>query len=251
VIPGAALSVALIWITPALSAGQEIPASPAAGANAAAGASPDSGVNADGGAVPGEAVPVTGTLDILSTPPGVSVDIDGTAEGVTPLVGIVLNPGTHHLRLRGAGLKTQEQTIDISAGQSLHVSVTLPALPPESPSFLGTGVDVPVATAILAGTSAVLFGVGLGFGLAANNIQHQAGVNVSPSGVDLGITQAEAVQGKQYAQIANGFYIGAAAALVAAVVVAVVQPRHTEAVSQGSGDKEHASLQSGSTWSSW
>jgi hypothetical protein len=182
----------------------------------------------DGGALDGsmEPAPATGTIDVLSTPPGVAVEIDGAAKGLTPLVGTQLPPGPHRLRLHGPNLKTQEQTVEIQAGQNVRVSLTLGAVEAKSPSFLGTPVDVPLATTILAGTAAALFGVGLGFGIAANDVQHQAGVNVSPRGVDLGLTRAQALQGKQYAQIANGFYIGASVALVTAVVLAVVLPHH-------------------------
>jgi hypothetical protein len=196
----------------------------------------DGGAPAPEAATPApEAAPITGTLDLLSSPPGVSVDIDGVSEGVTPLVGVVLTPGTHRLRLWGPGLKPQERTIDIVAGQNLQVSMSVPPMPPPSQSFLGSGPEVPLATAILAGTSAVLFGVGLGFGVAANNIQHQAGVDVSNSGVDLGITRAEAIQGKHYANTANVLYVGAAAALVSAVIVAIVTPRHATEPSPVSG----------------
>jgi hypothetical protein len=222
---------------------------------ASSAASQEAPILVDGGVDSGvaESAPAPmGTLDVLSTPPGVSVDIDGVSEGVTPLAGIVLSPGTHHLRLRGPGLKTQEQTIGIVGGQNLHVSVSLPAVPAASPSFLGTGLDVPLASAILVGSSAVLFGVALGFGVAANDVQHQAGNNVTAAGVDLGITRAQAIQGKQYATTANALYAGAAAALVAAVIVAVVQPQHTDAPSSASGAKEaRTAAASGAAWSFW
>jgi hypothetical protein len=193
----------------------------------------------------------TGTLDLLSNPPGVSVDIDGVAEGVTPLVGIVLSPGSHQVRLRGTGLKTQERTIEVVAGQNLHVDVALPAIPPQAPSFLGTAVDVPLASVILAGTAAALFGVGLGFGIAANDVQHQAGVDISSSGVDLGVTRAQALQGKQYATIANSFYAGAAAVLVAAVVVAIVQPHHASEAPATAGASQGDPGSMGTAWSFW
>ncbi len=168
--------------------------------------------------------PINGTLDLLSNPAGVSVEIDGTPVGNTPLVGIELTPGIHQLRLHGPDLKPLEQNVEIQAGQTVRVSLSLGQAPPKSESFLGSGVQVPLATVLLSGTAAVLFGVGLGFGIAANDVQHQVGVNVSASGVDLGLTRAQALQGKQDAMIANGFYIGASAALVAAIVVAIVAP---------------------------
>jgi hypothetical protein len=231
----AAFAIACVLASSAAS--QEIPALP------------------DGGAIVSEpAAPSTGTLDVLSTPPGVSVEVDGVSEGVTPLVGIVLVPGEHHLRLRSTGLKTQERTIDIAAGQNLHVSFSLPAVPTESPSFLGSGWDVPLASAILAGGAAALFGVGLGFGIAANDVQHQAGGNVSSSGVDLGLTRAQAVQGKQYAITANTLYVGAAVALTAAVIVAVVQPPHhvTEpAAESGQSQGNVAASPSTAAWAFW
>ena len=193
----------------------------------------------------------TGTNDLLSNPPGVSVEIDGVAEGVTPLVGIVLSPGSHQVRLQGTGLKTQERTIEVVAGQNLHVDVALPAVPAQSPSFLGTAVDVPLASVILAGTAAAVFGVALGFGIAANDVQHQAGVNISSSGVDLGVTRAQALQGKQYAIIANSLYAGAAAVLVAAVVVAIVQPHPASEAPATGGASQRDPPAMGAAWSFW
>ena len=220
-----------ICVLAATAAGQEIATPPDGGESAA---------------------PSTGTLDLLSTPPGVSVEIDGVAEGVTPLVGVVLPPGAHRLRMRGPGLKTEEQTIQILPGQNLHVSVSMPPTPAESPPLLGHGWDVPLASGLLAGSAALLFGVGLGFGIAANDISHQAGVNVSVSGVDLGLTRAQALQGKQYATIANSFYIGAGVVLASAVVVAVVTPQHgTESSSASGAGQGSASSHWGAAWSFW
>jgi hypothetical protein len=173
-----------------------------------------------------EATPVNGTLDLLSTPAGVSVEIDGTAAGVTPLVGIPLSPGTHHLRLHGRDLKPLEKDIEAQAGQGVRVSLLLSPTPPKGQPLLGNGLDVPLASAVLAGTAAVLFGVGLGFGISANDVEHRAGVTVSSGGVDLGLTRAQVLQGKQDAHIANGLYVGAGVALVTAVVLAVVLPHH-------------------------
>jgi PEGA domain len=209
----------------------------------------------DGGsAATPQVAPAKGMLDVLSNPAGVSVSIDGERIGVTPLVGIALAPGPHTVHLYGLDLKDQEQTVEVTAGQDVRLNFVLARVPAPGYSFLGTGVDIPLATAILAGTAAVLLGVGLGFGVAANDIQHQAGVNVSPSGVDLDLTRAEALQGKQYAYIANGMYIGAAAALTAAIVVALVTPRRVSdpAVkapeASAPGGAPSAQLDQGRTW---
>jgi hypothetical protein len=225
----------------------------AAGSRAGASAAPpDGGAAEEAATSEREAAPINGTLEVLSTPAGVSVEIDRTAAGVTPLVGIPLAPGTHHLRLHGRDLKPLEQDVEVQAGQSLRVSLSLSQLPPKGQPFFGNAVDVPVASAILAGTAAVLFGVGLGFGVSANDIEHRAGVTVSSGGVDLGLTRAQALQGKQDAHIANGLYIGAGVALVTAVVLAVVLPHHPSAPPPGPDQSQRGvELPAVERWSLW
>jgi hypothetical protein len=85
-------------------------------------------------------------------------------------------------------------------------------------------LDIPLATWIAGGVAAGAFGTGLGFGIAANDIDHRAGLSVSQSGVDLGLTRSTALAGQRDAAIANGLFIGAGVAALVALAFAAFEP---------------------------
>jgi TonB family protein len=77
--------------------------------------------------------PTTGTAEVVSTPPGADVSIDGKAFGQTPLKGLKLPPGARRIELALAGYETWTSTLDVVAGESGRVDVKLlerPAPPP-------------------------------------------------------------------------------------------------------------------------
>jgi len=80
--------------------------------------------------------------------------------------------------------------------------------------------EVPVLAWICGGVAAALLGVGIGFGVAASDIEHRAGSNLSASGVDLSLTRKTALAGQMDANVANGLFIGAG--VVALVGLALV-----------------------------
>lgn len=84
--------------------------------------------------------------------------------------------------------------------------------------------EVPVATWVCAGFAAALFGVALGFGVTANDIDHRAGVNVSPSGVDLGLTRRTALAGQTDANVANGLFVAAGVVALVGLAFAAFSP---------------------------
>lgn len=62
----------------------------------------------------------TGGLDIVSEPPGALVKLDGeTLPGRTPLAGIAVDPGVHHLELDWGAGGTWRDTIEVAAGGKL------------------------------------------------------------------------------------------------------------------------------------
>jgi len=67
----------------------------------------------------------TGLADVLSTPPGASVSVDGKPVGETPLRGVKLQPGKRKLELALAGHETWSSTLDVVAGESGRVDVKL------------------------------------------------------------------------------------------------------------------------------
>jgi len=74
--------------------------------------------------------PVSATLEVLSTPFGAIVRVDGAMAGPTPLQGYKLKPGTHKLELTRAGYETWTETVKLASGQSQRLDVTLKPLPP-------------------------------------------------------------------------------------------------------------------------
>ncbi len=74
--------------------------------------------------------PVTGSLDVRSTPSGASIYIDGTYKGGTPLVVLELSGGSHQVKLSRSGYSDHTQTAFVTAGKTTIVSATLSPTPP-------------------------------------------------------------------------------------------------------------------------
>jgi hypothetical protein len=72
--------------------------------------------------------------------------------------------------------------------------------------------------------AATLFGVALGFGISAANIDHRAGVNLSPLGVDLGLTRRTVLAGQTEATVANGLFVGAGVVALVGLAFAAFSP---------------------------
>jgi TonB family protein len=76
--------------------------------------------------------PSQATLDVLSTPFGASVAIDGQPAGQTPLTGYKLKPGPHRVELTRPGFEPYSQSVTLQAGKSQRVDAALEPLPPPS-----------------------------------------------------------------------------------------------------------------------
>jgi TonB family protein len=79
------------------------------------------------------AVPTTGSAEVVSTPPGAVVSVDGIQVGQTPIKELKLAAGKRRLEVALAGHETWSSTLDVVGGQSGRVDVTLnekPAPPP-------------------------------------------------------------------------------------------------------------------------
>jgi TonB family protein len=80
------------------------------------------------------AAPAQGEADVVSTPAGASVSVDGRTVGTTPLRGIKLRPGRRRLEVSLDGHETWTDTVDVVAGEAGRVEVHLEALPrPSAP----------------------------------------------------------------------------------------------------------------------
>jgi len=82
------------------------------------------------------AAPLSGAADILSTPSGASVSVDGRPVGVTPLSGLKLKTGKRRVEVALEGHQTWTGTVDVGAGAPGRVEVRLSALaaPPAPPT---------------------------------------------------------------------------------------------------------------------
>jgi TonB family protein len=78
--------------------------------------------------------PTTGTVDILSTPFGAAVKIDGTVAGVTPVTGQRLKPGEHRVELTREGYEAYATTVAIEAGKRAKVDAQLVSIPKPTPT---------------------------------------------------------------------------------------------------------------------
>jgi hypothetical protein len=73
--------------------------------------------------------PVTGSLDVRSTPSGASIYIDGDYKGVTPKVISGLSEGSHQVKVTRSGYNDYTRTTSVTAGKTATVSATLSPIP--------------------------------------------------------------------------------------------------------------------------
>jgi TonB family protein len=70
-----------------------------------------------------------GEAEILSTPPGASVSVDGRPVGTTPISGLKLRPGTRRLDLALEGHEPWTGAMEVAAGKAGRVEASLQPLP--------------------------------------------------------------------------------------------------------------------------
>jgi hypothetical protein len=75
---------------------------------------------------------MTGKLEIKSTPPGLLATVDGEAAGVTPIVRDV-PAGSHEVMITRDGKTIDRRTITVTAGETVPIAITAPALPAPKP----------------------------------------------------------------------------------------------------------------------
>ena len=75
---------------------------------------------------------MTGKLDIQSTPAGLIATVDGETIGVTPVVRDV-PAGPHEVAITRDGKMIEQRSVTVTAGETIPVAVTAPALPPPRP----------------------------------------------------------------------------------------------------------------------
>jgi serine/threonine-protein kinase len=87
------------------------------------------------------AAPTTGVADVVSTPAGAAVSVDGKPSGRTPLAGLVLRPGTRRLEIALEGHEPWTGTVDVVAGKKGRVDVNLRPIPVARPAPVPEPVD--------------------------------------------------------------------------------------------------------------
>jgi TonB family protein len=85
----------------------------------------------------------SGTANILSTPSGAAVSVDGRRVGTTPLSGLKLKPGTRRVEIALDDHETWTGSVDVAAGERGRVEVRLRAIakpppPPPTPEPVDT-----------------------------------------------------------------------------------------------------------------
>ena len=90
--------------------------------------------------------PVTGSLDIRSTPSGASVYVDDSYKGVTPLEISEVSAGSHQIKITKSGYSSYTQTTSVTAGTTTPITATLTAnlptpTPTSAPSSGGAGTS--------------------------------------------------------------------------------------------------------------
>jgi len=75
----------------------------------------------------------TGAADVLSTPAGASVSVDGKPAGATPLRGVKLQPGRRRVELALEGHEPWSSHLEVVAGETGRIDVKLRARPAPSP----------------------------------------------------------------------------------------------------------------------
>jgi TonB family protein len=78
--------------------------------------------------------PTTGAMDILSTPFGAAVKVDGVTAGVTPVTGHRLKPGEHKVELSRDGYQPYATTVTVEAGKKAKVDAQLVSVPKATPT---------------------------------------------------------------------------------------------------------------------
>ena len=96
-----------------------------------------------------QVTPTTATLTVTSSPAGASVYVDNVYYGTTPATIPNLTAGSHTVKVSALGYTDSVQTINLTAGQTVQLPVTLtPVSPTQSP-----GTPAPIL-GILAGLAA-------------------------------------------------------------------------------------------------
>ncbi len=100
---------------------------------AAASPQPPAGLSA----APRQPAQSVGILKITTLPSGAQVELDGTTVGVTDVTLMDVTPGKHSLKVSKTGFKAVSRDLDVAAGESVTLDLTLPPAPTPTPRRRG------------------------------------------------------------------------------------------------------------------
>jgi TonB family protein len=78
--------------------------------------------------------PVMGSAEIVSTPSGAAVSVDGTRSGQTPVADLKLRAGNHRVELAKDGYEPWEGNVSVEAGKKSNVDAALKATAKATPT---------------------------------------------------------------------------------------------------------------------
>ena len=128
---------------------------------------------------------IAANLEVLSEPPGAAVFVDGQQRGETP-VSLSLDPGEHELAITLENYLENRQLVELEAGNTETLSVTLTSVVATQPVVErggGGGSRLPLILALVGGgAAAAVAGTTLAGGNQPPSI---GGINQSPNGIGL------------------------------------------------------------------
>jgi TonB family protein len=77
---------------------------------------------------------VTGVADVVSTPFGAAVSVDGARIGQTPITDHRLRPGSHRVDIAKDGYEPWSGTLVVEAGKRGRIDAALRAIPKQTPA---------------------------------------------------------------------------------------------------------------------
>ena len=89
--------------------------------------------------------PMTGSVNIQSTPAGANAFLDGTLVGLTPVLVSGITPGSHQVAIEMTGYNSYQETASVSAGATTVVSAVLTPGPTPTTTTV-TPTPTPTAT---------------------------------------------------------------------------------------------------------
>ena len=84
-----------------------------------------------------------GKLDILTSPEGATIKVDGVSKGLSPIEGLSVDAGTHSVTVYISGYYPQKETVDVANSETKKLLYTLAPEANPSPTLTSTQEETP------------------------------------------------------------------------------------------------------------